>query len=316
MLQTRGDEILRDTSKVWASSRICGEGDIMQDNTCVLQIMAALLVLTPVWSHVRFPLQTPGSWYKGAGCIAKSRWVAKRSERVDKSLRFAPGWEKRVSGEELWDGSCSHSPLSSANFVSRQGSRKKLQLPLNKQTKPWHFTTMLHFITMTPFPGGCFLLGRVEQISRARPRAASWTIRKDKSQRFLPAFPVRSNGNRCTPPLLILAVTSKSTRSGEVGVLLLVVVVVVMVAVVVGEFRVTLLVLQLKYLFPPQINTSLPVNYLQLWRGDAFQVSHLHFHWVFLFCGAFSAPTPPLERSMATAPCLLDLHEPTSSSAK
>lgn len=27
-------------------------------------------------------------------------------------------------------------------------------------------------------------------------------------------------------------------------------------------------------------------------------------------------PTPPLERSMATAPCLLDLHEPTSSSAK
>lgn len=49
-------------------------------------------------------------------------------------------------------------------------------------------------------------------------------MRKDKSQRFLPAFPMCSNGNRCTPPLLILAVTLKSTSSGEVGVPVLVVV--------------------------------------------------------------------------------------------
>lgn len=84
--------------------------------------------------------------------------MAKRSQRVDKSLRFAPGWEKRVSGEELWDGSCLHSPLSCANFVSRQGSRKtSAALKQTKQTVTFHDDVALHYNDAVPrrlFPVG------------------------------------------------------------------------------------------------------------------------------------------------------------------
>lgn len=75
------------------------------------------------------------------------------------------------------------------------------------------------------------------------------------------------------------------------------------------------LVQRLKYLFH-QINKSLPVNYLQWnggWRGGValffFRARHLHFHRVFLFSEALSAPL--WKRSMGNGRRLLYLHEPT-----
>lgn len=104
------------------------------DNGGIIGLNACLIPCQIASPNARFMIE-------GAGCIAESRGVVKRSERVNKSLRFCSGLGEacvwgRTMGWFLLRFPTPHphprAPLTSCH----DKDPGKLSLPLNKQTKP------------------------------------------------------------------------------------------------------------------------------------------------------------------------------------